>query len=97
MWERRETLKGVYDKYLDSFRCVSHAVDDLHKLDWRDFMEKEKTPTQNAVLLVGLLYRMCQVCLVNKAEEEDELNSVNKIEIEEAVSNSIQVMDSLVI
>lgn len=91
-----ETLKEAYDRYLGSFGCISHAVNDLHKSDWRDFTEEEKAATQNSVLLVGLLYKMCQVCLVKKAEEEDGLNSVNTMEIEEAVNSSIQVMDSLV-
>ena len=47
------------------------------KTDWREFSEKEKLTTENAILLVGLLYSMCKVKLVLKGQDKDELNRVN--------------------
>ena len=44
--------------------------------------------TESTVLLVGLLYNMCKVELVLKAEREEDINSINKIEIEKSVYNA---------
>ena len=46
---------------------------------------EEKQDTQNAVLLVGILYKMCKVKLVLKADQEDSLNVVNGEDIRDAV------------
>lgn len=35
----------------------------------------------NTVLLVGLLYKMCQVKLVLKGEDEKSLNKINTVEV----------------
>lgn len=90
-----ESLKNVNEKYLQSFNYVSYAVNILHKTDWNEFSESEKLATQNAVLLVALLYKMCKVSLVKKASTEEEINKVNKEEVEQAISSSEQVINSL--
>lgn len=90
-----ESLKKVYERYKDSFSYVSHAVNELHKIDWNDFSEKEKLATQNAVLLVGLLYKMCKVNLVKKAQNDEEMNEINKSEIDKSIADSKEVLDSL--
>ena len=48
-----------------------------------DFTEQEKLLTQNSVLLVGLLYKMCQVKLVKKTDNESR-EEVNKEETSSA-------------
>ena len=88
-------LKIVYDKFLESFNYVSYVVNKLHRTDWNDFTEEEKIATQNTVLLVGLLYKMCQVSLVKKAENEKDMNTINKQEIEESISSARTVMGNL--
>lgn len=90
-----ESLKEVHKKYTYSFSQVSHAVNDLCKTDWNEFSEEEKMSTQNAVLLVGLLYKMCKVNLVNKAKSDEEMNEINKREIEQSMSDSKKVLDNL--
>lgn len=83
------------DKYKEIFGYVSYAVNNLKKTDWNDFSEEERIATQNAVLLVGLLYKMCQVSLVNKASNENDMNTVNRYEIDESIKNAEAVMNDL--
>lgn len=89
------TLNKVNIKYIYNFAKVSHAVNDLNKVDWHDFTEEEKTATQNSVLLVGLLYNMCKVSLVNKAKNDGEMNTINKSEVDSAIQNSQKVMSEI--
>ena len=67
----------------------------MYKTDWDDFTENERIATQNAVLLVGLLYQMCKVKLVNKTNNENEMNSINRAEVNEALNTSTQVMGKI--
>lgn len=89
------SLTKVREKYLETFNYVSYVVNTLHKVDWNDFTEEERTATQNAVLLVGLLYNMCKVSLVNKAENENEMNTINKVEVEKSIKNSEQILENI--
>lgn len=90
-----KSLTTVRDKYNEIFGYVTYTVNNLHKTDWNDFSKEERIATQNAVLLVGLLYKMCQVSLVNKAKDEDDMNSVNHGAIDESISNADSVMSNL--
>jgi len=85
--------EGVYRKYLD---IMDHIVNFNEKTQWDDFTEKEKKATENAVLLVGLMYSMCQVKLVLK-QGDDELNIVNKEAVEGAVKNADGVLDNITV
>ena len=87
-----DSLNAVYKKYLEYFNFVSHVVNSMNKTDWDDFSQNEKIATQNTVLLVGLLYQMCKVKLVNKAEGDAELNSINREAVNEALDTSVQVI-----
>lgn len=86
------SLTTVREKYLESFNFISYLVSKLNKVDWNDFTEQEKKATENTVLLVGLLYKMCQVSLVTKAENECDMNTINKDAVDEAIHNSEQVL-----
>lgn len=90
-----ESLTKVYEKYLENFNYTSYVVNTLNKVDWNEFNEDEKISMQNSVLLVGLLYKMCQVSLVNKAENENDMNTVNRSAIDVSIKNSEQVLDSI--
>lgn len=91
----RQSVIAVRDKYKEIFGYVSYAVNNLNKRDWNYFSPEEKIATQNAVLLVGLLYKMCQVSLVNKGTNENEMNTVNKTGINESIDNANNVMNNL--
>ena len=89
------TLTTVRNKYKENFGYVSYSVNNLHKTDWNDFSRDEQIATQNAVLLVGLLYKMCQVNLVNKAKNENDMNTVNHNEINESIQHADSILEKL--
>lgn len=89
------SVSAVRDKYKETFGYVSYAVNNLNKTNWNDFSQEERIATQNAVLLVGLLYKMCQVSLVNKGKSENEINTVNYKAIDESINNARNVMYNL--
>ena len=86
-----ETLRCVKQMYDETIAKMKYIVYDLEKTDWNMFDEREKMQVQNAVLLVQLLYKMCQVSLVNKANE-DGMNSVNQKEINNTIDSAEEVM-----
>ena len=88
-------LEKVHEKYLECFQIVSETVNERQKIDWNEFSDTEKTATQNTVLLVGLLYKMCQVSLVEKAEGKKDMNRINKSEIDESIRNSEIVLEDI--
>ena len=61
-------------------------MNNQQKLNWNDFTKEEKLATQNAILLVGLLYKMCQVKLVEQSKNQDELNKINKDLVTESIN-----------
>lgn len=67
----------------------------LNKRNWNEFSEQEKLATENSVLLVGLLYKMCQISLVKKAEKEDEINILNQDEVNETIKCSAQILANI--
>ncbi len=84
-------VEGVYRKYLD---IIDHIVNFNEKTSWEDFTDKEKKATENSVLLVGLMYTMCQVKLVMKQEGE-ELNKVNKDVVNDAIGDADVVLNDI--
>lgn len=56
------------------------------KVNYNKFSNEQKQITKNTILLVGLLYEMCKVQLVEKTENSSELNKIN----EETVINQIE-------
>lgn len=90
-----ETLRRVKRIYDETLVRLKYIVYDLEKTDWNMFDEQEKLQVQNAVLLVQLLYKMCQVSLVNKAEDENGMNSVNQIEVNTTIDSAEEVMRSV--
>jgi hypothetical protein len=88
------SLIKVREKYLESYNYISYVVNKLHKMDWNEFNEQERVAMENAVLLVGLLYKMCQVSLVNKAKNENDMNTINKSAIDDIIKTSEQILDS---
>lgn len=88
----KASLTAAKDKYKEIFGYVSYTVNNLHKTDWNDFSQEERIATQNSVLLVGLLYKMCQVSLVNRARNETDMNTVNHRAINESIGNAESVI-----
>lgn len=91
-----KTLNMVKDKYDESFNYVSYIVNKIHKTDWNEFIPEEKMAVENTILLVGLLYKMCQVSLVSKSNNENEMNAVNKREIERSIQDAERIIGDIV-
>lgn len=92
--EYYNSLKTVNCKYMEYYRKLSTIVNVNHKTDWNAFTKEEKIVTENTVLLVGLLHKMCQVNLVTKTENE-EINEINQEGIEDSLNNATTMMKSL--
>lgn len=90
-----DSLTKAHQKYLEIFNYISYVVNKLNKVDWNEFNEYEKIATQNSTLLVALLYKMCQVSLVNKAKNENDMNTVNRSAIDLSIKNSEEVISSI--
>ncbi len=91
-----DELDKVDKVYRDHLGALRYVVEFDGKTHWKDFSEKEKKMTQNSVLLVGLLYKMCQVKLVIQAEKEGEINKVNKEEIAEVTKNADSLLAAVI-
>lgn len=86
----KESLTNVEVQYRKRLNNLDHVINFSEKRMWSEFTEKERTMTKNTILLVGLLYKMCQVNLVNKEE-----NEVNKIEIKKMINESNEALESI--
>ena len=89
------TLARVRERYLESFNFISYLVNKAGKNNWKKFTKEEKLALENTVLLVGLLYRMCQVKLVIKAEREEEINTVNIAEVEKLTVGADKMLERM--
>lgn len=89
------SLSTVREKYRETFQAVSYAVNTEGKCDWNAFTAKEKLALENTVLLVGLLYKMCQVNLVIKAKDTDDINKINKKAVDQTMVDADKVLESI--
>ena len=73
---------------------LQNIVNDMEKTDWNQFTQDERLCTENSVLLVGLLYNMCKVQLVQKEANQNELNKVNTKEINKSMADAKEILVS---
>ena len=66
----------------------------MQKDDWKQFSGMEKKTVRDAVLLLGLLYEMCWMSLVESGEY-GEINPINYTEIEKAINKANSVMEEI--
>lgn len=92
--EFQGTLSRVEEQYRKRLETLNFIITLSEKTDWNDFSKKEQKMTENLVLLVGLLYKMCQVKLVLQSEKEDELNTVNKEAVDEVIRNAENILEN---
>ena len=85
----------IRDKYMEKFEYIYNVVNNIGKVNWYDFTDTEKIETENLVLLVSLLYKMCQVNLVNKTVNDGEVNSVNYKDIKDSINSANAVLNEL--
>ena len=90
-----DVLEKVYASYRKKISVLENIVNFYDKTEWETFTEKEKQLTKNLVLLVGLLYKMCQVNLVIKSEGDEEVNQVNSEKVNEMCDEAETVMNDV--
>lgn len=83
-----QVLKSVDDIYRKHLNELDTVVSVKMKTDWNDFTEQERIITENTVLLVQLLYKMCQVKLVLESGNKDDPNEINSVEIEQSIETA---------
>ena len=89
----RRSLYEVDRIYRKNLRKFEYLLDDYKNPDWNDFSADEKLLVENTTLLVGLLYKMCKVQLVNQSESDVEANTVNMIEINTTIREAEAFID----
>lgn len=89
-------VDDVYEGYLNRFvTVVDYRASISKKVDWNDFNQEEKLITENTMLLVGLLYEMCKVQVVEKSDDENELNEINEADVKKQIKNAEKVLQEI--
>ena len=91
----KTSLTEIEKQYKKRLSTLDHVVNFSEKVQWSEFTDKEKQITENAVLLVGLLYKMCKTSLVLKDQDGDGLNAVNKNEVNAMVKDAKKILDEV--
>ena len=71
------SLNSVYDIYAKHLDELDHIVNVADKRDWLLFNTTEQLLTENTILLVNVLHKMCKTELVSKDPKDDELKIAN--------------------
>ena len=88
-YETLSKVNSIYQRHLDELKCI---VNVREHTNWNTFTSDEKILTENTVLLVGLLYSMCKVELVLKGKNENDINTINKTEIDNSIKKANAVL-----
>jgi hypothetical protein len=86
--EYHSAVNRMNNIYMSHLHQLSYVVNTMGKTQWSTYNDREKRLVENTVLLVGMLYKMCQVKLVLQAKRADEMNTVNEKEVSATISDS---------
>lgn len=99
------TLKHVEKVYLNYLTRLEHTIEEQKKsffaklfskkVDYNKFSDEQKTITENVVLLVGILYEMCKVQLVEKTENDAALNKINEENVNLQIERSEKIIQRI--
>lgn len=85
-----KVVYGIYIAKLERFEALVNI-----KCDWQEFSKIEQVLTKNLVLLVGLLLKMCQIKLVLEGSNKNEMNTVNKHDIDATINDADMVIHDI--
>ena len=91
----KKTLTSVEEEYKKHMQILDHVINYEGKTDWNEFSAKDQKVTENTVLLVGMLYKMCQVQLVIKNKDKDAQNTINTKAIKDAELEADLLLDNV--
>ena len=89
----KKEIEDVYSLFVKQLKLVQRIVNS--KTDWLKFSYREKSVIEQAVLLAGVLHKMCSVQLVRKARSLGEIESVNRVAIETAKTEGKIAMETV--
>lgn len=75
----RKSILAVYEKYSENLLWLEATV--AEKTRWKDYNRRERKRVENTVLLAGLLCKMLKTKIVEKATDENLIETVNKKEL----------------
>jgi hypothetical protein len=91
----KKSLIEIEKQYKKRLSTLNEIVNISKKTQWSEFTDQEKKMTENTVLLVGILYKMCKINLVSKNQNIDGLNSVNREEINIVIDEANRIYDEV--
>lgn len=83
-------MQLLYTKQLDKMRGIIESYS-KKRINWYKLSQKEQLVIENMVLIVGVLYNMCKVQLVQKSKDSEQ-NIINKKAINKAEKDAEEVM-----
>lgn len=90
-----QALSAVVSKYEKYLTTLETLTEDRSAIDWSVLSKREQLLFKNLVMLVGLLYKMCQVNLVIDDDGDGITDRVNKAGIDEMISTSQNTIQSI--
>ena len=91
--ERYSTaLHKVDNVYRTEFESMKTRVDVFGQVNYSEYNAEQRKNVENTVLLVQLLYRMCQVNLVIENESADGINQLNGDTVNQSIDNSQRLL-----
>lgn len=79
-----QQVNELYTSHLATMKVIIDlSADDDNSVNWNDFSKKEKRIVKNTVALVGALYHMCKVKLLEDVKENQEFRKICYNEIAE--------------
>lgn len=86
-------VKNIYDSHIKLLYSIFNSQTALYDtIDWNNFSDEQRLSVENTALLVGVLYKMCKVNIVNKSKTESEKPSINKLDIEQTLQDTETVL-----
>lgn len=82
-------VQKVYQKHLSA---LEYQVYNAKRSDWNTFTDAEKLLLENTVLLVSLLYKLCQIPILLSSKIEGSPAPINAFELDTAEANAKQLL-----
>jgi hypothetical protein len=78
---------ALYKRKMNDFSNFMSSYKDKH-VYWSDLTQHQQSIVETVVMLIGLLYEMCKVKIVEQNQNADGLNSINHNAINAAITNA---------
>lgn len=85
-----DAIKEVRPLYMSHLYNLQRLVS--RKTDYKTFTKDEQLLVRNSILLVSLMHEMCKVELVQKAKNENDMESVNEKEVKRVIESKKTVL-----